>query len=76
MTLWTVAHWVSLSIGFSRQKYWSWLPFLPPGDLPYLGIKPMFSVSPGLAGGLFTTEPPGKCTWFRAIKSKLGPVVN
>ena len=42
---------------FSRQKYWSGLPFPPPGDLPDLGIEPM---SPALAGGFFTTEPPGK----------------
>ena len=44
-------------MGFSRQEYWSELPFLTPGDHPYPGIKPM---SPALAGGFFTTEPPGK----------------
>ena len=43
---------------FSRQEYWSGLPFPPPGDLPNPGIKPM---SPVLAGEFFTTEPPGKC---------------
>ena len=42
---------------FSRQEYWSGLPCPPPGDLPNPGIKP---VPPALAGGLFTTEPPGK----------------
>ena len=36
----------SLSIGFSRQEYWSGLPFLPSGDLPNPGIKPKISVSP------------------------------
>ena len=41
---------------FSRQKYWSGLPFPPPGDLPNLGIEPMSLVS---AGRFFTTEPPG-----------------
>ena len=46
-----------LSVGFSRQEYWSGLPFPPPGDLPNPGIEPM---SPALAGGFFTTEPPGK----------------
>ena len=46
-----------LSLGFSRQEHWSGLPFSTPGDLPDLGIKP---VSPALAGGFFTTEPPGK----------------
>ena len=45
----------SLSMGFSRQEYWSGLPFLSP-DLPNPGIKPS---SPALAGGFFTTEQPG-----------------
>ena len=44
-------------MGFSRPEYWSGLPFPSPGDLPDLGIKPM---SLALAGGFFTTEPPGK----------------
>ena len=42
---------------FPRQEYWSGLPFPPPGDLPNPGIEPR---SPVLAGGFFTTEPPGK----------------
>ena len=42
-----------LSMGFSRQEYWSGLPFLTPGDLPNPGIKPR---SPGLAGRFFTTS--------------------
>ena len=37
---WTVAHQAPLSIGFSKQEYWSGLPFLPPGDLPNPGVKP------------------------------------
>ena len=44
-------------MGFSRQEYWSGLPFPSLGDLPDPGIEP---VSPALAGGFFTTEPPGK----------------
>ena len=44
-------------MGFSRQEYWSGLPFRSPGDLPNAGIKPK---SPALAGTFFTTEPPGK----------------
>ena len=40
--------------GFSRQEYWSGLPFPPPGDLPNSGIEPTSSVSPALAGGFFT----------------------
>ena len=55
--LWTVAHQAPLSMGFPKQEYWSGLLFLPPGDLSNPGIKPM---SPALAGGYFTTEPPGK----------------
>ena len=54
---WTVAHQAHLSMGFSRQEYWSGLPFPPPGDLPNPGME---LVSPALAGGFFTTEPPGK----------------
>jgi len=42
---------------FSRQEYWSGLPFPPMGDLPNSGIEP---ASPALVGRFFTTEPPGK----------------
>ena len=58
-TPWTVACQAPLSMGFSRQEYWSRLPFLPPGDLPNPGMEPESSASPALAGGFFTTEPPG-----------------
>ena len=57
MTSWTVVHQAPLSLGFSRQEYWSGLPFPPPGDLPNPGIK---SESLALTGGFFTIEPPGK----------------
>ena len=40
VTPWTIAHHVPLSMGFSRQEYWSGLPFLSPGDLPDPGIEP------------------------------------
>ena len=55
--LWTVVHWAPLSMGFPRQEYWSGLPLPSTGDLPDTWIKPK---SPVLAGGFFTTEPPGK----------------
>ena len=55
-TLWTVAHQAPLSMGFSRQKYWSGLPCPPPGDLPDSGIKPICLMSPALAGRFFTTS--------------------
>ena len=48
----SVAHQAPLSMGFSRQEYWSGLPFLPPGDLPDLGTELAPPMSPALAGGL------------------------
>ena len=53
----TVAYQTPLSMRFSRQEYWSGLPFLFPGDLLDPGVEP---ASPVLAGRLFTTEAPGK----------------
>ena len=50
---WTIAHQAPLSMGFSRQEYWSGLPFSPPGDLLDLRIKPMSLASPELSGGFF-----------------------
>ena len=55
-TLWTVAHQAPPSIGFSRQEYWSGLPFPSPGDLPNLGIEPM---SPTLLAYALTSEDQG-----------------
>ena len=56
-TPWTVTCQAPLSMEFSRQEYWSRLPFPSPGDLPHPGIEP---TSPALAGRFFTTKPPGK----------------
>ena len=53
--LWTAAHQASLSMGFSRQEYWSGLPCPPPEDLPDPGIKLTSVTSPALIGGFFTT---------------------
>ena len=55
VTPWTVARQAPLSWQFSRQEYWSGLPFPTPGDLPDPGIEPMSPVSSALAGGFFTT---------------------
>ena len=59
-TLGTVACRALLSMEFSRQEYWSGLPFLMPGDLPDPGIEPTSLVSPALVVGFFTTVLPGK----------------
>ena len=48
VTPWTVAHRAPLSMGFSRQEYWSGLPCPPPGDLPDPGIKPTSPMVPSL----------------------------
>ena len=52
-TPWTVAHRAPLSKGFSRQEYWSKLPFPSPGDLPHPGTEPLSLMSPALAGRFF-----------------------
>ena len=57
--VWTVAHQAPLSVGFSRQEYWSRQPFPPPGDLPDPEIKPLSLRYPAMAGGFFTTS----ATW-------------
>ena len=59
-TPWIAANQAPLSMGVSRQEYWSGLPFLPPGDLPNPGIKSEFLESPALAVRFFTTEPSRK----------------
>ena len=53
-TPWTVAHQASLSMEFSRQEYWSGLPFPSPGDLPDPEIEPR---SPALQADTLTSEP-------------------
>ena len=57
MTPWTVAHEAPPSMGFSRQEYWSRLPFPSPGALPDPGIEPG---SPALQADSLPSEPPGK----------------
>ena len=59
VAVWTVAHQALLSIGFSRQEYWSGLPCPPPWDLPNPGIEPKSLTSTALAGRFFTTS----ATW-------------
>ena len=59
VTPWTVARQEPLSMGFSRQECWSWLPCPPPRDLPDPGFEHTSLRSPPLAGGFFTTS----ATW-------------
>ena len=61
VTLWTIALQTPLSMGFSRQEYWSGLPFPSPGDLPDLGIEPG---SPAYQADALTSEPPLSCFQF------------
>ena len=71
-TPWTVAYQAPLSMGFSRQEYWSGLPFPSPGDLPDPGIEPG---SPALEADALTSEPPGKLRkkWLYYFVGKGGP---
>ena len=64
VTSWAVAHQPPLSMGFSRQEYWSGLSYFPPGDLPDPETDPMSLKSPALAGGFFTTS----ATWETQFK--------
>ena len=57
MTSWTIAHQAPLSIGFSRQEYWSGLSFPPPGDFPDPGIEPTSPASSTLRGRFFIALP-------------------
>ena len=59
VTSWTVAHQAPLSMGFSRQEYWSGLPFTSPRDLPNPGIE---AGSPALQADALPSEPPGKAS--------------
>jgi len=69
VTPWLVAYQASPSMGFSRQEYWSGLPFPFPGDLPDPGIK---SRSPALQADALPSEPPGDYTLLVIIMYQLG----
>ena len=56
VTPWTAARQAPLFMGFSRQEYWSGLPFPPPGDLPDPGTEPKYLGSPVLVVGFFTNH--------------------
>ena len=72
VTLWTIVCQSPLSMGFSRQEYWSGLPFPPLGNLPNPGIEPTSPTSPALTGRFFTTEiprKPGEMVQFSSVQS-------
>ena len=62
-TPWTITCQAPLSMGFSRQEYWSGLPFSSSGDLPTRQVKPISLMSPALVGGFFTST----VTWEDTI---------
>ena len=64
VTSWTVACQAPLSMGFSRQEYWSRLPFPPPVGLPNPGIEPR---PPALQVDSLPTEPPGIINYFQMV---------
>ena len=68
---WTVAREALLSLEFSRQEYWSGVPFSTPGNLPDPGMEPG---SPASVGGFFTTAPPGKpqCLFISSLRAGPG----
>ena len=69
VTQWTIAYQVPLSVGFSRQEYWSGLPFPSPGDLPDPGIEPGSPVS---RADSLPSEPPGKVSPTLWVLTRVG----
>ena len=67
VTPWAVAHQAPLSMGFSRQEYWSGLPCPSLGSFPDSGIEPTSPASPSLAHGFFTTS----VTWEALYNRRL-----
>ena len=69
VTPWTIAHQASLSMGFSRQEYWSELPCPPPGDLPDPGVKHGY---PALQADTLPCEPQASASsnWCVVKKEK------
>ena len=72
-TPWSVAHQIPLSVEFSRQEYWSGLPFSFPWDLPNPEIE---LSSPALAGRFFTTEPRGKLKVHKVLWERAEVIHN
>ena len=80
-TLWTIACQALLSMGFSRQEYYSGLPFLPKGDLPNPAIEPKSLMSPVLAGKVFTPSTTWKAhllntLFYLSLRSNIQIIYN
>ena len=73
VTLWTVAHQAPLSMGFSRQEYWSGLPCCPPGDLPNWEIRPESPPTPELQAHYLLVSHQGRQS--DAYLSLIGPAI-
>ena len=71
-TLWTIAHWAPLSMGFSRWEYWSGWPLLPPGEI----FPTHISCISCPAARAFNHEPPGRILEWVAISSCRGDLPN
>ena len=71
VTPWTVARQAPLSMGFSRQEYWSGFLCPPPGDLPNPGTEPASLTSPALAGRFFTTSATWEVLYIPSLLSLL-----
>ena len=69
-TPWTLSRRAPLSMGFSRQEYWSELPCPPSGDLPDLGTEPVSPVSNALKADIFPPEPLRKSPWIQILTLK------
>ena len=69
VTLWTAARQAALSMGFSRQGYWSALPCPPLGDLLDPGIEPVSLTSPALAGGFFNISATWECLIMHCLSN-------
>ena len=80
VTLWTVAHQASLSMGFSRQEYLNGLLCPPPRDFPKPGIEPGSLMSPALPDGFFTTcairEALSLCKFYLFFPEGLFPILS
>ena len=72
-TPWTVACQAPLSLGFSRQEYWSGLLCPPPGDFSDPGIEPASLVSPALKGGFFTTSTTWEAPRAHSVQQSVAP---